>query len=339
MLITNNNYAANADYVFAETVDHRRFSKLNDKSIFISEKNAVSVTYKSTMLRISDGDSIFCRTDYIDELFYLIKKTKKINLKLITHQTDTNISSKLEQKLPKNFSFWYAINKDTDSQKVISIPIGLAGDFADKNLHIKNFNEKKIKKFDLKSKERKIYINFQKNTNNIERGLAINTLKKSERVVISEPNLSKSKYKKDLEKFAFVLCPWGNGYDTHRIWETLYAGSIPIVKPHNTFEYLENLPALFINDYEDLLNYDLDNFIDQFKIDDFNLEKLFIEYWTSFIKNENTNNQKVSIPIRYSVTLFFHLKLKIQNKFNSYRKKLFYNLRRVKFKIINLNKN
>lgn len=339
MLISNNNYAANADYIFAETVDHRRFSELNSKSIFISEKNAASVTYKSTMLHISDGDTIFCRTDYIDELFYLIKKTEKINLKLITHQTDENISSKLVQKLPKNFSFWFGINKDTNSQKVISIPIGLAGDFADKNLHIKNFNEKKIKKFDLKSKEPKIYINFQKNTNNIERGLAINTLKESERVVISEPNLSKSEYKKDLEKFIFVLCPWGNGYDTHRIWETLYAGSIPIVKPHNTFEYLENLPVLFINDYKDLLNYDLDNFVEEFKVDNYDFEKLFIEYWISIINNENVNNQKVSIPISYSVTLFFHLKLKIQNKFNSYKKKLFYILRRIKFKIINLNRN
>ena len=99
MLISNNNYAANADYIFAETVDHGRFSNLNDKSIFISEKNAVSITYKSTMLHISDGDTIFCRTDYIDELFYLIKKTEKINLKLITHQTDKNINPKLEQKL------------------------------------------------------------------------------------------------------------------------------------------------------------------------------------------------------------------------------------------------
>lgn len=339
MLISNNNYAANADYIFAETIDHKRFSEIKNKSIFISDRNSSSITYKSKMLNISDGDTIFCRTDYIEELFFLIKKTDKINLKLITHQADTSISSKLEQKLPNNFSFWFGINKDTNSQKVISIPIGLAGDFSDKNLHVKNFNEEKIKKFDLKSKERKIYINFQKNTNNTERELAINTLNGSELVVVSEPNLSKSSYKKDLEKFAFVLCPWGNGYDTHRIWEALYAGSIPIVKSHITFEYLENLPVLFINDYKDLLNYDLDNFIDQFNIDNFKLKKLFIQYWISIIKSENANDQKESIPIRYSVTLFFHVKLKIQNKFNSYRKKLIYNLRRIKFKIISLNKN
>ena len=62
------------------------------------------------------------------------------------------------------------------------------------------------------------------------------------------------KYKHDLERFVFVLCPWGNGFDTHRIWETLYSGSIPVIKKHKTFEYLEGLPALFIDNYEDLLD-------------------------------------------------------------------------------------
>jgi hypothetical protein len=30
--------------------------------------------------------------------------------------------------------------------------------------------------------------------------------------------------------FMFVACPRGNGTDTHRFWETLYRGSIPVVK-------------------------------------------------------------------------------------------------------------
>ena len=45
MLISNKTYAANSDYICAETVDHRRFSELNGQSIFISEKNAASVNY------------------------------------------------------------------------------------------------------------------------------------------------------------------------------------------------------------------------------------------------------------------------------------------------------
>jgi hypothetical protein len=30
--------------------------------------------------------------------------------------------------------------------------------------------------------------------------------------------------------YKFIACPRGNGTDTHRFWETLYRGSIPVVK-------------------------------------------------------------------------------------------------------------
>ena len=217
MLISNNNYARNCDFVFAETVDHKTFNNLNDSSLFITDKSEEGIAYKATVLNIADGDSIFSRTDYLDELFYLIKKSNTKNLKLITHQTDIDISDKLVKNLPKNFTYWFGINKNTTSRRVISIPIGIAGNFSDKNLQVKDFSENKIKNFDLNSKELKIYLNFQKNTNNAERELAIDVLKNSDISFISEPNLPKSKYKEHLEKFAFILCPWGNGYDTHRV--------------------------------------------------------------------------------------------------------------------------
>ena len=339
MLISNNNYARNSNYVFAETVDHETFGNLNDSSLYITDKSEDGIAYKSTIIKITDGDSIFCRTDYLDELFYLIKKSKTKNLKLITHQTDIDISDKLEQKLPKNFIHWFGINKNTISEKVISIPIGIAGNFSDKNLQIKDFDENKIKNFDLSSKELKIYLNFQKNTNSAERELAMDVLKKSDKCFISNPNLPKAKYKEDLERFAFILCPWGNGYDTHRVWEALYCGSIPIVKRHNTFEYLENLPALIIDDYEELLNIDLNEFINKFDITNFDLEKLSIEYWVSQYKNEKHDNQEETISIKYPVTLYFHLKLKIKDKLNSNKKKISYYFRKIKFKVVSLYKN
>ena len=58
----------------------------------------------------------------------------------------------------------------------------------------------------------------------------------------------------------------GNGFDTHRIWETLYSGSIPIVKRHYAFEYLDNLPVLYIDNYKDLYGLDLEQFITELTI-------------------------------------------------------------------------
>jgi hypothetical protein len=62
-------------------------------------------------------------------------------------------------------------------------------------------------------------------------------------------------YLKSIMNHDFVLCPRGNGRDTHRLWETLYLGSIPIVKrgelPSNL---LMNFPVWTVNKWSDALD-------------------------------------------------------------------------------------
>lgn len=339
MLISNNNYARYCDFVFSETVDHKTFEALNNENLFITDQNKDLITYKSNCLEVGDGDSIFCRSDYIDELFYLIKTTELKNLKLLTHQTDIDINDKLLNKLPSNFEFWFGINKNSYSKKIISIPIGIAGNFSYKNLLLSDFEDINIENFNLSDKEAKIYLNFQKNTNIKERELAFKILKNYENSVIAEPTLSKDEYKKDLQRYAFILCPWGNGYDTHRVWEALYSGSIPIVKKHTSYEYLDSLPAIIVDRYEDILKIDLNKFIENFNISDFNLKKLSLEYWISEIRNKNSDSLKQPINISSKVTLYFYYKLKLKNKISSKLKKSSYYLRKLRIKLINLHKN
>lgn len=61
-------------------------------------------------------------------------------------------------------------------------------------------------------------------------------------------------YSRIATEFAFVLCPRGNGLDTHRFWETLHRQSIPIVKKSSWARYWEelNLPLLIVDDFEDI---------------------------------------------------------------------------------------
>ena len=79
------------------------------------------------------------------------------------------------------------------------------------------------------------------------------SLRGKEWAKVEHPNLELNDYKKNLENSSFVLCPWGNGFDTHRIWESLYSGSIPIIENHLTYQYLESLPChLFIDNLVNL---------------------------------------------------------------------------------------
>ena len=55
----------------------------------------------------------------------------------------------------------------------------------------------------------------------------------------------------------FVLCPRGNGRDTHRLWESLYLGSIPIVKSGDLpRKLLEKFPVWIVSNWAEALDPD-----------------------------------------------------------------------------------
>ncbi len=59
------------------------------------------------------------------------------------------------------------------------------------------------------------------------------------------PRCSQQDYFRNLLTSAFSFCPPGNAHDTHRLWESLFCGSIPIVHAEPFIEcLLETIPSL-----------------------------------------------------------------------------------------------
>ena len=52
-----------------------------------------------------------------------------------------------------------------------------------------------------------------------------------------------------LVRHRFVLCPPGNGVDTHRMWEALLAGATPVVLRSQAVSPFSELPILFVDEY------------------------------------------------------------------------------------------
>lgn len=57
---------------------------------------------------------------------------------------------------------------------------------------------------------------------------------------------------KNIEKYMYLVSPRGAGESTHRTWESLYAGTIPIVKRSPIDHALEMLPVHLVDDYSDI---------------------------------------------------------------------------------------
>jgi hypothetical protein len=56
-----------------------------------------------------------------------------------------------------------------------------------------------------------------------------------------------------MREHRYVLAPHGHGLDTHRLWEALYMGCIPIVqRSAMDSRLLADLPVLLVDTYEEV---------------------------------------------------------------------------------------
>jgi hypothetical protein len=57
-------------------------------------------------------------------------------------------------------------------------------------------------------------------------------------------------YLDNIYNHKFVVCPEGNGIDTHRIWECLYMGTIPLVEGNINRNFYYTLPMIGVESWE-----------------------------------------------------------------------------------------
>lgn len=315
-VLNSYNFARNSDLVYSEVISKHNFQNIDTNDITIISEDKHSIFYKKNKFELKENDIIFCNSFTIDSLFDELNKIDTLtNLKLITHQSDILISHKLFRKKPQCISEWHSINVDNKNYDISPLPMGLSNDYIDKTLDKSNYiNEKGI---NFEDKENKLYVNFEVNTNFNERYKLIKLFKEKPWAVIENEKLNLNEYIKKLNKYKFVLCPWGNGIDTHRLWETFYAGSVPITKRHDTYIPTKTLPILLIDNYKNLSFDDLCSFTWK----KHNEDALTINYWIKKINNNILDiNQKIYIT---------ESKIKQEDTIEEYNKMLS-NIRRIK---------
>ena len=150
-----------------------------------------------------------------------------------------------------------------------------------------------------------------------------------------DATLSIKDYIKNLSQNKYILAPCGNGFDTHRLWEALYMGGVPIIREHETYSYLDRKSVVVVGDYEHINLSLLDNFKKNYK--SFDDKFLKISWWFKKIRlnqiiSENSfqiKESKFMTVYRVCEQLFFH-------KLKSYFKKLKYYSKKIVQKVFRL---
>ena len=233
--------------------------KINESYDKLSENKLKTITDLANSIRREnniDNLKIFVYGDNL-RLWYeqLFKKLNIGKIDLYCHNSDENIyKDELIKDLlsNENINMFYSQNLCVIDNKAKILPIGL-GNSQWEHGNIKIFKDVLKKTYKYK-KMNKIYVNFNDNTY-IHRSKYkeyVKNLNDSNNLFIQENNLSYEEYLKELSKYKYCLCPRGNGLDTHRFWECIYLGVIPIVinnketKSAEFYKLLKNMNINFI---------------------------------------------------------------------------------------------
>lgn len=177
-----------------------------------------------------------------------INDNKETKFILVTHNSDHSVQS---TDIPLNLVKWYSTNVEYQHEKISPIPIGLENTYwhPHKRDILKNATHTNRQRLN------KAFAQFNPDTFPHERYPILEDILDSKiyaDIFYCINGLGFEFYVNNLLNYQYCICPRGNGIDTHRIWESLYLGCIPIVKKHITHSFNESLPILFVDDWQQL---------------------------------------------------------------------------------------
>lgn len=184
--------------------------------------------------RLCEARSLFLYTHDVDEFIEVVwPQLATPPSILITHNSDGEILPRHAQWLDeggRGVSFWLAQNATVSHPRLHPVPIGIAnsmwphGDIRALARAMRRAQRKR-------PEPQSLFTHFNASTH-ASRTVAAEALRENfpAGVIDSNPSLRWRHYLKLLASHQFSACPRGNGIDTHRIWESLYLGVVPVVE-------------------------------------------------------------------------------------------------------------
>lgn len=222
---------------------------------------------------------VYAKRDHVGTLFGDLKK-RRSRIVLVTSESDDCV--KEGESLPLQVAIWFSTN--SCHPEVNPLPLGLGNSYCNVTAKADLLAE-----YGGRPKTSILYVNFRPETNPEVRMPLWNSFGSSgwSRLVTRHAgNVSKEEYVSALSSHRFALCPRGNGIDTHRVWESLYVGTIPVVERDSALESFSDLPILFVEQLAGLDPGFLEVKYQEMLQKRWNWEKLFLPWWRKRFQEE-----------------------------------------------------
>ena len=225
---------------------------LMDSETIVTNPKYQSIGYtlesnpKDVSKKLYESKVIFIHPDSFEKwknILILLNKRKPLPIKLIVfsgsdYYFDDETLEEIYTNLP-NTHFWIQNYTGTKQDKFTILPIGVKDDY-----------------LDTPEKNYLLNISYFSNNGGFREEL-IDFLNTDESMKqFCTPQVPQEEFYPLLSQFYYNVCPMGNGFDTHRFWETLMVGTVPIIKSHDYFDNLlyqyPTLPVIVVKSWLEL---------------------------------------------------------------------------------------
>ena len=252
------------------------FAKLADYVVF-----GISGNKKLKKKKLRKAKILFVKSHQLEKL--ILDHWKSINAKVIlTGNSDFNFT--LPVSLPESVQAVFVQNCGiAPGGKFHPLPIGLenlrGGRSGLKRFHKNNHGHMVMDK---------IYLPPMAPTNPIRFDVVEKASFKREIFEVDRQYKNEKDYFRKVKEYKFIFCCEGNGFETHRIWESFYQNSFPVMLETSFSKRLAalELPILLVKDLGEINANLLKDFLEKNRsFDSRNEPKLWINYWRAQVNS------------------------------------------------------
>ncbi len=226
---------------------------------------------------VGPASIVYAKADHYIPLFHQLRRSRN-RVVLVTSESDFTITPEVARCRPLQVVEWFSAN--TLDESVQPIPLGLGNSYYGVTL-----TPSLLAQYAGAGAERSrlLYVNFRSSTNEAVRGPIMHhfqSLAAGDWLTVRTGDVGNEDFARELTSHRFALCPPGNGIDTHRMWEALYGGTIPVVLKDPALRDFADLPILFVDDFQRVTAPFLEEHYRRMAETPWNWEKLFIGWWS-----------------------------------------------------------
>jgi len=232
------------------------------------------------------GDVVFCKVDEVLNFFERLRLTRK-RIILVTGEGDVPCDAFRQKFLPANVVRWFATNVTHTHPRATALPLGLGSPQSDVTLREADILARRRSGI---PRDRLLYVNFRPDTNPTVRQPVFEEFERRSRggdwITFHPPTGrgTNAGFLEALVRHRFVLCPPGNGVDTHRMWEALLAGAVPIVLQSQAMEPFSGLPVVCVRDFRDVTREFLEAVLEKYPENPAIPALMTSEFWRAKIR-------------------------------------------------------